>query len=248
LSLFSEVDNALADWPLDKNHLTTDSGPFGVHGIPWGMMEADGPSSRKDGALYFKGFAASNITVPNKFNLLNTEKDVTVIGYVYPLEKKDGIVMGWYGGKNASNSLRFEINKGIYRVRITNKDGGFHIFPPLNCTDAPKAAKTTPNAIECKKLGVIPKAWQFIGATYKSDLGTLTMWLNHESVSFNVGKNAIENTGSFFLGGQPKTGVVRPAVSFRLSCVSVFGVFVERAKADHHVEACLRSWNLHEGK
>ncbi|XP_064652688.1 uncharacterized protein LOC135503180 isoform X2 [Lineus longissimus] len=237
---------ALANWPLDKNHLTTDSSPFGVHGIPWGMMEAEGPSSRSDGALFFKGEFTSNITIPNKFNLLSTEKDVTVLGYMNVAQKTDGIVMGWYGGKNASDSFRIEITKGVLRVRITDKNGKFRFFPPLDCTDAPKPAQGTPKPILCKQLEVIPKAWQFIGATYKNDLGTLTMWLNAASLSFNVGKNSIRTTGNFFLGGQPKNGVVLPAVKFRLSCVSVFGVFVERQKADHHVEACLRSWNLHE--
>lgn len=180
-----------------------------------GVRPAPGPDGLPDGSYYFAGRKTSYIKFPNN-GKLDSYYSLTLLAWVYP--EGSGPIFHF-----APGGVRFwVVRPNTLFVRFVRRTG-----------------RPTRQLISRR---LIPKQWNYVGASYDERTGIATLWRNSRPVkSLYVGRIRLATNRPVRMGALPRD---LRYFRGRISCMQVYSVPLSGPEIKRAEKVCFRARKL----
>jgi hypothetical protein len=224
--LLSEYTNPISFWPLDLQHGPEDRGAYHLDGNINDLLLIDGPTGRPESSYQFSGTTKSYIEIDNNNDILDFQRGVTVLAFIYQEIPRDGVIFEWAGDSTLSNNgVQLRILRGAVDVNLVSRGGG--------------GGGTVIDSFTGHRVKT--RQWNYVGFSYSAKKKEIKLWLNDwEPVIKHVksaGKHLLETRGNVYIGGRPDERYSQGFLG-RISCVMVFEDALEIPDVHHAEGTC----------
>lgn len=203
-------------YPLNKRTRGKDISSSGnPEGELYGVRPAPGPDGLPDGSFYFSGRKTSYIKFPNN-GKLDSRYSLTLLAWVYP--QGSGPIFHFSPG-----GVRFwVVRPNLLLVRFVRRTG-----------------RPTRQLISRR---LIPRQWNYVGASYDEKTGIATLWRNSRPLkSVFIGRIRLATNRPVRMGSLPRD---MRYFRGRISCMQVYSVPLSGPEIKRAEKVCFRARKL----
>lgn len=212
---------AQAIYPLSQR---TGARDLGLYSNPKGTARnvryAPGPDRRRNTATQFLGSSSSYIEFPNR-GRLDTKRSITLVAWIYH-EGRAGPIFNYM--PNGWGVHFWMVSPRTLFVRFTRRRG-----------------RRFTSGVTSRK--VLPRRWQYVGATYNYNRGTAKLFINRRFIaSRRIGRIRLATNYPVRMGARVGD---RRYFRGRISCMQVYDRALTAAQILRRKKRCFTRGNIH---